>query len=225
MKRNARTAGLGSYQRKQKTRRVNDLPYNQRLEARSAMARVNQRNEFKVTDVQLGPVGIAAGGAMSNMVVNLVRGTSILNNFVGQKVQPVGMQLRYAWTMGPLLGAGDGTNICRTIVFQWLDTGVPAVGVILQNLSPLSPINIDNRQNINVLHDNLTSLCQQGGAALAYDAKAFKVYIKGKKFVTIDYQNAAANLTKGGIFMLNISDSAVVPAPNILIYSRITYND
>lgn len=221
MKRKATTAGLGTLRLQSKRRR--QQPYNARIT--SSLNRTSRTAEYKVTDY--GVTGtVNSTGSVLTPLINLTRGNDYFNNFIGQRIMPVGFRFRYTWSMGPVAGVGDGTNVCRVIIFQWLDAGTPTIAQITQNSTVLSPTLLSNRDKINVLHDHVTTLAQYAGSALGYDCKAVDGYVKGRRMVPTEYTTGlVATVNKGNIFVMALTDSAIPPAPSLNLYTRLTFND
>jgi hypothetical protein len=178
--------------------------------------------EYKVTD-SAGVGSVSNTGTMASLTNSLIRGTDYLNQFEGGRILPEGIQIRYEWTMGSLAGVGDGTNVCRVIIFQWMDSIVPTVAGILQTVNPLSAVLLTNRSNIIVLHDRLVSLKQY--APNGNDAQCVQAYVKGKRMVPMEFPSGAVIPQKGGLYALFLSDSTVAPAPNLDFYFRVTFTD
>lgn len=226
MKRKASAAGLGTLKRRAADRkRIRGLPYNQKIMMRELQRRSGSAQiEYKVCD-WTADTTIANTGTMSNMLVNIARGTDFRNQFVGQAINPVGLQFKYTWSVAASAVVGaDGFNTCRTMIFQWLQAGVPAVNGILQDVSFNSPINVTNRENINVLWDSFTDLYLDN-VATASMTNTTKGYIKGKRMLNVKFPLASTVAQYGGLYMLNITDSTIIPHPRIRLYTRITYTD
>jgi len=127
------------------------------------------------------------------------------------------------WTVNfGLAAAGDNTNICRWIVFQWHgDTAVdvPALGSILNFTTyPISAFAHDNVQKFHVLVDEIIDLSLQGPASITRRG-------------VITRFNRACRFLGGGttgtnhIFFAYLSDSGAIPHPNIIFYTRTNYYD
>lgn len=208
MKRKATTAGLGSYQKRQQRRRTS---------SNRVLMYQRPTSDVKATDTILTATGITAGGVVYNLWNSLAQGTSYLNNFIGQKINPIGVDLRISWTVG------DPTNICRHIIFQLGDNNVvPIPGYVIQSLNALSPKNLDNRPELNILSDKMVGLriYATGGADVTVD----HIYIKGKKLLQASYA-ASTNRWKNQLYILLISDSAIVTNPSVTFFCRTYFTD
>lgn len=177
--------------------------------------------EYKVTDV--GATGtVSTGGTIVPLLNNLVRGTDYINNFLGNKVQPVGLQGRFTCI------TGDVTNAMRVLIFQWMDSSTPTVSGVLQSpANCLSPVLVTNRSQINVLYDRLYTGSDYGSTGgqyfLAVPAKP--LYIKGRNMFPIEFATGTADVQKGELFCLLISDSSAVIHPSVSYYFRMTFTD
>lgn len=180
--------------------------------------------EQKVTQFQYQN-SVSNSGTVQDLLSNLIPGTSSLNNHIGNEVLPTSVRIHLSITMGPLAGVGDGTNICRVIIFQWDDSIVPAVnGVLAIGTSPHSQYLWDNIENLNILSDKMYAL-KQIVPNTGYDAICDKTYIKGKKVMPVKWNAATGSVQKGGIYALMISDSSVPPAPYFSLYTQVTFTD
>ena len=156
-------------------------------------------------------------GYIQSLLRNAVPGTSFYNEFIGSKIQPAGIQFRIG------IVNGDNTNMVRVIIFQWLQEAVPAVNGVLQSFSVYSPLNVDNRENIIVLKDDLIPVYAHGSANVELYGKM--TYVKGRKMIPCFWNRALNVWQKGNIMLLILSDSAAPPSPTVSYYSRVTFTD
>jgi len=202
----------GSLQRKfpEKKKRRTITPNSKPLQ------KVYDTVDYKVVDHFANPT-VSGTGYIQSLLANALPGTSFYDEFVGSKIQPAGIQFRFG------IVNGDNTNMCRIILFQWLQEAVPAINGILQTFSVYAPLNVDNRENIIVLRDMLIPLYASGNAnvMLAGDM----VYVKGKKMIPCFWNRALQVWQKGNIYLLMLTDSAAPPSPNASYWSRITFTD
>ena len=192
------------------------------------------RLEYKVTDEAASNV-ITNGGTIQELTGNLVRGDGFLNEFHGQQITPTGLQFKWYCNGGlsNLVGPADANNQTRCIIFQWLDSTVPALADVLEStasgFSVVSPIKVENRENISVLRDWCFSTwrtCYFGNTAeSSSNSGNGKVFIKSKKFDPIQFKQASNATQKGAVYVLLISDSSVTPHPGFAYYSRLTFTD
>lgn len=173
-------------------------------------------NEYKVTDVIQGAISATAAGQVFDLMVNLSSGTGPINQFVGGKIQPVGIQFRYCWQLG------DPTNVVRVIIFQWMDSTFPTTAGILASLNALAPVQLDNRENINILKDEILFLSDTGAGVCNGGGK---IYIPAKRMIPCQFNRSTGAWQKGRLFCLAISDSAVLPSPTITFFHRLTFLD
>lgn len=173
-------------------------------------------NDYKVTDTLVNGQAVSTSGYLISLLANLTPGNGYTNNFLGQKINPVGIKINWE------VICGDTTNLMRIVLFQWFDSTAPLAASVLQN-NCLSPVLIDNRENTKVLRDELVSLAlpSNTGGAVASGS----IYVKSKR-IQQAYYNANANTwQKGNLYLLFISDSVVLPNPSISYYSRVTFLD
>lgn len=209
-----------------KKKRLNFTPEARALNASRreiVMARKANTQELKVT-YHTATASVSNAGYVFHPLINMAVGTGVQDNFIGNEVLPTSIRLHFSVSMGPVLGAGDGTNVFRVVLFQWDDASAPVVGGVLQ--APTSPLSMGlwiNRENITVLADRLYGLKQYADAATSYDIITDKIYIKSKKLKPVKF--SGGTLHKGGIYAVFLSDSALPPAPYLTVYSQMTYTD
>lgn len=119
--------------------------------------------------------------------------------------------------------AGDTTNACRVIVFQWLDDSTPTVASVLQTTSGVtavfSPYLHDQRKKFRIMYDKMFVVAANGNDAKVFDTKYLRPPIKKVAFT------AATTTGSNKIFLLLISDSTAVTHPALTHYSKVTYDD
>lgn len=191
----------------------------------AASRRIGQ-SENKCTQVQTAQA-IYNTGFIQNLYYNMSQGTAPLNQYLGNEVLPTSIRMHLSATMGPLAGVGDGTNICRCIIFQWLDASVPVPAGLLQSpTDPHSFILWNNTENVRILSDKLFAVKQYAGSSTSFDAVTEKVYIKGKKIMPTKFdQHGGGTTQKGGLYCLLLTDSSAAPAPYFNVHWQITYTD
>lgn len=198
------------------------------LASQTAMVAASRRigqSENKCTQYNFAHQ-VSNTGVVLNLYSNMSQGTGPLDNYLGNEILPTSIRMNLSITMGPLAGVGDGTNVCRVIIFQWLDASAPVLGGVLASPSdPHSFLLWNNTENVRVLSDKLYALSQVTAAA-GYDALCDKVYIKGKKIMPTKFdQHGAGTTQKGGLYVAILSDSAVAPAPYFQASFQVTYTD
>jgi len=178
--------------------------------------------EYKVTDSTTTAGNVTSTGTVVNLLASLTRGDDYINNFLGNRINPAGIQVRYAFR------SGDPSNIMRVLIFQWMDSTTPVVSGILQTPATCqSAILVSNRTNINVLHDRIYQGSETYAGALSYfdSVPSKSVYIKGKNIFPVEFQAGANTIQKGGLYMLLISDSGAAVHPTASWYTRVTFAD
>lgn len=188
--------------------------------AQSTSNTLTKAVEFKVADAAAAASNIDNTGLVPDLLNNLVRGTSYINNFLGNKIKPRGIQLRFSWR------AGDPANVCRIICFQWLNSTVPTTADVLATATgPWSAINYDNIQFLNILYDSIFNINEYFAGARSQFGPEKTVYIKGKKLFPVDFASGSATVNKGGLYLCLISDSGAATHPSISYYTRVTFAD
>lgn len=190
--------------------------------------------EHKVFDLDTTTT-VTTAGTIVNMYSAFTQGVGYRNAYLARIVTPVGLDIRWhAVGPGQYTGAaGVLTDLyanIRLIVYQWFDSAIPTMSGTVQTVaSILSPINIDNYQNINVLMDEIISLdCttyEHDVGAQTYTNKAGRRYIKGKKMGPIELNTGAGQFQDGGIYYAVYSVSGSAPHPALEVYLRLTAVD
>lgn len=173
-------------------------------------------NDYKVTDTQVNANGVSTSGVVFDLLSNLSPGVGGKDAFIGQKINPVGLNLNWSVILG------DNTNLMRLILFQWFDASTPVPSGVLQG-NCLSTVNLVNRENIKVLRDELVSMALM--ATGGYNQACGKFYVKSKKMIPAQYNVDLSKFQKGGLYLLVISDSVITPNPTVSFYSRCTFLD
>jgi len=188
--------------------------------------RTSGRTELKVSQYNNAGSVDSAGTVWQPIASGLTRGTAY-NQFLGNELLPTSFRAQYSIAMGPGVGptAGDGTNSFRVLIFQWMDSTVPAPAGVLATTNPLSNLLWTNRENIHVLSDKYYALKQASSATASWDMVVDTVYIKGKRMVPIKYNTATNTPQKGEIMMLVISDSSIATHPYFTFFTQLTFTD
>lgn len=180
--------------------------------------------ELKLHDQEFqSTVGISG---VTHLLSGIAVGTGY-NERVGAQVLGKSLLFRYQLT------AADVSNIMRVIIFRWFDDTSPTPGMVLEvgpssaTINPLSPILYDNRDKIQILHDNLHSLnisavYYNAGATVYPRPQVDKMYIK--RNMKIRWQTDDT-VDEGHIYALFVSDSTLVGHPAYHFYSRLRYTD
>jgi len=216
-----------SFKGKQPWKKQRVSPMNLNRELRVAAVRQSAHTDFKVVDLISGNQAVSTAGLMNSLTLGLARGTDYYGQFSGGRIFPASIQTKWSVNIGPgILGLGDATNLCRFILFQWDDNTPPTEATLLQG-APFhqSPINLNAREICTVFHDETVALTQYAGAVIGFDNKCGKFYIKGKKMLPVEFVSGATTISKGGLYMFVVTDSAIAPAPNVNYYCRLTFTD
>lgn len=192
-------------------------------------------DEVKVYDASVVDIANVTGVVINPLVTQaFAQGTAQRNEFIGRFLTPIGLDLRFH-VVGPAQASGatvpDLFDNVRVVVFQFLDSDVPTVAGVLQTSSHLSPLNLTNYNNINVLMDRLFPLyptaIDSDSNACMYNNYSERVYIKGKKMVPIEMNTDGASNTfqKGGIYWCQIGNSTVAPHAAVQVHMRLSFKD
>lgn len=178
--------------------------------------------EKKHVDV-LSNGSVASGFTQTVDLTPIAQGISDTQR-IGDQIDLCSIQGRYALSVG----AGDGTNIMRVSVVQWLEdtsvTGTPIYGDILQySTSPadiVSPWELDKNKRYRVLWDKLFTLVEGADTAV----QIIEFYINKGFQKKIQYTNGATTGI-GKIYLMFESDSVLASHPQLSGYSRVRYFD
>lgn len=230
MKRSYSNAGISTRRTKvsYKRPRVAKTPEARALQqAKNELYLSRRRNTTELKAVQYEALGqsITNSGTIFNLQTTLTRGTSGLNNFLGNEILPTSLRLNINCAASPTISLpADIFNFIRFIIFQWDDNNSPTVGNILATSNVTSQYLWSSRPHLRILSDQKVAF-QQPDPALSSDTEYLYVYVKGKKMEPISFPSATLIPQKGGLWMLAISDSAVTPAPVLSFSSQITFTD
>lgn len=146
----------------------------------------------------------------------LIPGVGQVNQYVGSKIQPIGLTIRYKLT------AGDTTNFMRVGVFQCSGTTTTSIGNFYETTTATdTQIKAYPAFAFNTLSDSHHSM------VLGSDSNviAGKIYIKGKRLLPLQFISGGSVITSGQIVMCVLSDSTILPNPTIHVYSSLKYTD
>lgn len=192
------------------------------------------RSDPKVTDTN-NAGSITSTGTILNLQANLVTGTGYKDNYIGRKVTPIGLSVRFdlAGAQSNVFAGADLNNFSRLLVFQWMDNTTPTVATVLETIVGgaivLSPILMANYNNIQVLVDKtfptwVTYYDSSSGYSASNGYNEVR-YVKGKKMVPLEFTTSTVVPVKGSIWALLVSDSAIAPSPAYTLYTRLTFLD
>jgi hypothetical protein len=114
----------------------------------------------------------------------------------------------------------------RLIVFKWLDSSHPVASGILEslgsNLSPYSPMNIENNHKIKILCDRSITIFPVAGS---YAAKKFEMLCDCDDEVQLPANIPSNSAQLNGLFFLYVSDDIVPAYPQLFYQSRCIFED
>lgn len=184
--------------------------------------------EYKATDASWANI-YNATAAPQSITANLVRGDAGLDNFEGNKIFPVGLELR----LNILSNTSTATPVMnvRVMIFQWFDSTTPTLSGVLQNtgvgVTTISPKLMTNRDNIRVLMDKkycLNNLYPAGSGAQS--GIIVKKFIKGFKMSDITMASGSNVPQKGDIYIAFMSDTTTNnDTPTFYATTRLTFTD
>lgn len=156
-------------------------------------------------------------GTVYNLLENLTRGDSSVNQFDGSSINARSIRIRGA--MYP----ADSTNLMRIMVFQWRDSGIPVPSGLINNTgtiaAPFGSRFWTNKKNIKVLVDQLHHVDTY------HPVQPIDIFIPGFKLRQTWFQSATDQAQNNGLFMLAVSDSSTVSHPAFTWVSEIVYTD
>lgn len=214
MKRKASTQKV----RKPRTRRQQSQSQQQVFLAR----RLLSAPDVKASFLQLASTGITTAAPVFLTITDptlLVPGVAQNNQYVGSRINPVNLTVRYSITMG------DAVQVVRVGLFQFTGAGTASAGNCYETtINPLSPIKSFPSNAFNCLSDKMYS--GSSSAAFAWQSVLVeKIYIKKNKLLPIVFTAGGASITAGQIVLVALSDSAIAPNPAIVVYSIMKYLD
>lgn len=113
--------------------------------------------------------------------------------------------------------SGDGTNVVRIILFQWLQDTTPVLADILLNLTSgweyLADYNHDKRDHFKILSDRSYYFAEAAneGPIRKVTSQSWKV---GKRKAVVNMQGGGVTGTNE-VYMLALSDSTAVNHPTV----------
>lgn len=165
------------------------------------------------------------GGHIFNLSNLMIQGTA-KNQRVGNQIKLQSYYTRM-FMRGNL--ASQNYHSIRIIIFRWLTPGDPTAAAVLQLSANtqnrhLSQLNNDNSRNSHIFYDNTYLMSIQ-------DANKFgvpgvvndKIYIKLKG--AAEWSASGTNNERGNLYLLAISDSASIDAPQLSFTGRLRYTD
>lgn len=188
---------------------------------------LRKKTDWKYADNSLTAANVLNTGTVYSLYANLVRGDAGVNAFDGNILRPQGITLKY------FIHTSQVRNVVRVILFQWFDSATPVASGILQSTASgtacVSPILVTNKSYIKVLYDKAHQFAPTAGDNTGIYGEGVTdpvtVYIPGKRLRPTRYNSTTNVVQEGHLFCLIISDDALVPSPQITLYSRVTFSD
>lgn len=192
--------------------------------------------EYKFTDTTQSSNATGVLAPFS-LLASLARGNGVIDNFVGNKINPVGLSICGTLRSDGSTTLATGTWNYRVIIFQWLDVQVTPTTPVLADILALtttpvttvnSPIKVDAKSRIKVLWDkhaslNLQSIFNQG-TSVGNVSVTIKKYIKGSRLEPVVFQSATTEAQYGGLFCVVVTDTNSDP-PLLSMHTRVSYTD
>lgn len=134
--------------------------------------------------------------------------------------------IQWKWT----ISIGDSLNYVRVILIQFMDNNIlagPLAGDIIadiNNLPWIQPLNPLNRQRIRVLYDKTFNL-QSGGVETITRTINVRPPLKTIRFTSNATAAYPAEIIKGKLYYLLVSDSSAIPHPKWQNTTRLCFTD
>lgn len=178
--------------------------------------------DVKASYLQLASTGVTAAAPLFLALTDptlLIPGVSQNNQYVGSRINPVNITVRYSLTMG------DAVQTVRVGIFQFTGAGTASAGNLYETTTnPLSPIKAFPSNDFNCLSDKMYTGATS--AAFAWqNIVAEKIFIKKSRLLPVVFTSGGAVITSGQIILVMLSDSIIAPNPAIIVYSIMKYVD
>lgn len=189
---------------------------------RSEIARVIRSKADKRQCNYNGNGSVSNSGTIISMLQRLTKGDSAVNQYSGEFVDWVWARLR---VINRVEGTTDKVDSIRTILFQWDDSVAPTVGNVIDLSNGVEPIvapyRWGNRRICKILSDQtVTCVSDQSN-----DHVVTKVFIPGSRIRKSWFGQADTPPVKGGIYVLQVTDSLVAPHPIIEVAFEAVFTD
>jgi len=145
------------------------------------------------------------------------------NERIGDTITVKSLYINYSFI------ADDTTNLVRLIVFQWFQdssNNPPVAASILEASASIhvqAPYSMNNSQNYRILYDRTHTLSTDGSSRVVL-AKKYITKIPCRKIVFTNSSGNSANIKKGQIYVLEVSDSSV-SGPDLSCVVKLNYTD
>lgn len=185
-----------------------------------------QKLDVKYTDTSFSNGAVSASATFQSCLTNLVRGDFGINNFQGNVIQPLYLQVDYYWNTNQTFSQ------CRLMVFQWFDSATPSLGGIVQSgvtgIGTISPTLITNKPYIKVLHDDkfiMAPTAGDGATSIGNGVHMGSCFIPQKKLKTIRWNSSSNVVQDGNIYVMVVSDDIIATFPAVTFYTRLAFTD
>lgn len=202
---------------------------------------MNETYDGAGTAIDNSATTIGSSGSSTGWLNGLTSGAGASTR-IANKVRLTSLNIRLA-----VYGASTPYDSLRIMLVRWKymppNVGVgsiPPMAAVLQSVSPIfamqSPYNWTSRGMFEVLYDKVIQVnCQFDLGTPLITPPGFIPYYTPVKRITINRRigkttvwsdgASANNITRGGIIMYAISNSASMPHPTLTFYMRFKYQD
>jgi hypothetical protein len=179
---------------------------------------LSQTIEPKVTE-STQSVAVSYAGAVVSLTGNLARGDLAVDNFQGNVIKVTRVRLSVSWATNQTF------NLCRFICFQWNDASTPTPATVLAYVgsayAPQSQFLWAAKPLLRIFYDEIVALKPR--VTSGYDVSIDTRVIGG--FAPIKFASGSTAVQKNGIYVLYISDDAVVTYPQLTFTSEVIFTD
>ncbi len=171
-----------------------------------------------------GNTGISYNGTVVSVTANLVRGDSSVNEATGTLIRP--KWFRFSAN----LSTDQTFSTMRIMLFRWRDASTPAPSGVINFTgtvnAPHGPIYWVNNRKIVILHDEVVAL-KPRAAAGSFDNKVvhFERGLGDCPVIQLPLSGAGASPQMDGLYLLFVSDDAIVTFPQIVYATELRYTD
>ncbi len=206
------------YKRGYKRKRYGSSSYSIAKKALSKVRKLEKKQEVKFISMPLTTIAAVPIAGDVRSISSIAQG-DLVSTRDGDKISPFFFSLRYHWS--GTAAAVDG--VYRTIIFvdkRQVVSTIPTVAAVLEQTSPFSQYNGQNRGRFKILYDQVFT----GTNDVALQQN-FTGVISRKMSGNMMYTGAAAtSWTQNGLFMINITNLAA-NQPAFLFTFRLYFND
>jgi len=182
--------------------------------------------DVRYTDSSLVNSGVSSSATFQSVFTSLVRGDAGINNFQGNSIQPLYLQVDYYWNTNQVF------SNCRLMVFQWFDATVPVLSGIVQNaatgVGTISPTLITNKPYLKVLHDDkfiMAPTAGDGSTSIGNGIHQGSCFIPTRKLKQVRFNSSTNFVQDGNIYVMVVSDDIVATFPAVTFYTRLAFTD